>query len=209
MGTVDLNLDGDQETLLTEKLMRRALEEERRLKGLLRRLMLEMKEDVRVDPGRTSSDLSAWSTSSVISLNSEINILAAKMVDEVCEVLTHSDRTASRGSVTPSETCADRKAFTEDVMKVVVTLATKKAKAKNDAMGADKSSDSPPGTPDISTDDVADLAVGLWYGDVESDVDSLIGDLRSLRESLVTGSVESTVIDGKPTRTAGAQKTEV
>ncbi|CAH1269370.1 Hypp4161 [Branchiostoma lanceolatum] len=211
MGTVDLNSDGDRETLLTEKLMRRALEEERRLKGLLRRLMVEMKEDVRVDPRRTSSDLSAWSTSSVILLNSEINTLAAKMVDEVCEVLTNSDRTASRGSVTPSETCADRKAFTEDVMKVVVTLATKKAKAKNEARGADKSSaeDSPHSTPDISTDDVADLAVGLWYGDVESDVDSLIGDLRSLRESLVAGGVESTVIDGKQTRTVGAQKTEV
>ncbi|XP_035678565.1 uncharacterized protein LOC118417215 isoform X2 [Branchiostoma floridae] len=213
MGTVDLQLDEEdqEEKRLTEKLMRRALEEERRLRGLLRRLMVEMKEDVRDDPRRTSSEMSAWSTSSVLSL---INTLAAKMVEEVCVALTHSysGLSASIGSVT-GETSAERKAFTEEVMKVVVTLATKQARAKIEAQGANASTseDSPPSTPDISTDDVADLAVGLWYGDAESDVDSLIGDLRSMRDSLVASGVDSTEVDGKPTvrKAAGARRTEV
>ncbi|XP_078607952.1 uncharacterized protein LOC144879931 [Branchiostoma floridae x Branchiostoma japonicum] len=211
MGTVDLQLEDQEEKRLTEKLMRRALEEERRLTCLLRRLMVEMKEDVRDDPRRTSSEMSAWSTSSVLSL---INTLAAKMVEEVCVALTHSYSgvSASRGSVT-GETSAERKAFTEEVMKVVVTLATKQARAKIEAQGANASTseDSPPSTPDISTDDVADLAVGLWYGDAESDVDSLIGDLRSMRDSLVASGVDSTEVDGKPTvrKAAGARRTEV
>ncbi|XP_078688516.1 uncharacterized protein LOC144920301 isoform X2 [Branchiostoma floridae x Branchiostoma belcheri] len=216
MGTVDPPSDGEEKKLETEteKMMRRALEEERRLTGLLRRLMAEMKEDVRVDPLRTSSDLSTWSTSSVISLNSQISALAARMVEEVCVALAHchSSGSASRGSVT-SEPTADRKAFTEVVMNMVVTLAKKRAQAERESWESSKSpeEDSATASPDLSTEDVADLAVGMMYGDAGSDVDSLIGDLRSLRDSLLAGGVDSTVIDGEPTaaRPSGVRKTEV
>ncbi|XP_019629847.1 PREDICTED: uncharacterized protein LOC109474068 isoform X2 [Branchiostoma belcheri] len=218
MGTVDPQSEGEEEKLETEteKMMRRALEEERRLTGLLRKLMAEMKEDVRVDPLRTSSDLSTWSTSSVISLNSQISTLAAKMVEEVCVALAHchSSGSASRGSVT-SEPTADRKAFTEVVMNMVVTLAKKRAQAERESWESSKSpeEDSATASPDLSTDDVADLAVGMMYGDAGSDVDvdSLIGDLRSLRDSLLADGVDSTVIDGEPTaaRASGVRKTEV
>ncbi|KAI8520061.1 hypothetical protein Bbelb_033180 [Branchiostoma belcheri] len=213
MGTVDPLSDGEEEKLETEteKMMRRALEEERRLTGLLRRLMAEMKEDVRVDPLRTSSDLSTWSTSS----KSQISTLAARMVEEVCVALAHchSSGSTSRGSVT-SEPTADRKAFTEVVMNMVVTLAKKRAQAERESSQESSKSpeeDSATTSPDLSTDDVADLAVGMMYGDAGSDVDSLIGDLRSLRDSLLAGGVDSTVLDEEPTaaRASGVRKTEV